>query len=133
MSHGFVCLLVGWLLNVQQHASVSQGRICSDKLTRCHIETEVADQLLSTSPSRRTCILTPGRPVLRLTLYRQTPGRVVTGVPIFKPLVWLDPEKSRRKRDSNPGSSALEADTVTTRPTRWPLMGQDVSWCVVEL
>ena len=28
------------------------------------------------------------------------------------------PEKSRRKRDSNPGSSALEADTLTTRPTR---------------
>ena len=28
------------------------------------------------------------------------------------------PEKSRRKRDSNPGSSALEADALTTRPTR---------------
>ena len=34
---------------------------------------------------------------------------------------WYDstPEKSRRKRDSNPGSSALEADdALTTRPTR---------------
>ena len=33
---------------------------------------------------------------------------------------WYDsiPEKSRRKRDSNPGSSALEADAITTRPTR---------------
>ena len=27
-------------------------------------------------------------------------------------------KKSRRKRNSNPGSSALEADAVTTRPTR---------------
>ena len=27
-------------------------------------------------------------------------------------------KKTRRKRDSNPGSSALEADTFTTRPTR---------------
>ena len=27
-------------------------------------------------------------------------------------------EKSRRKRDSNPGSSALDADTLTTWPTR---------------
>ena len=27
-------------------------------------------------------------------------------------------KKSRRKRDSNPGSSALEADALTTRPTR---------------
>ena len=33
---------------------------------------------------------------------------------------WYDsaPEKSRRKRDSNPESSALEVDTLTTRPTR---------------
>ena len=28
--------------------------------------------------------LTLGRPVPALTLYRQTPGRVATGVPIFK-------------------------------------------------
>ena len=34
---------------------------------------------------------------------------------------WYDstPEKSRCKRDSNPGSSALKADALTTRPTRW--------------
>ena len=33
---------------------------------------------------------------------------------------WYDstPKKSRRKRDSNPGSSALEVDALTTRPTR---------------
>ena len=33
---------------------------------------------------------------------------------------WYDEtsEKSGRKRDSNPGSSALEADALTTRPTR---------------
>ena len=36
-------LLVGCLMS-QQHASVSQGRICSDNLTCCHTETEVADQ-----------------------------------------------------------------------------------------
>ena len=29
-----------------EHASVSQGRICSDSLTCCHTETEVADQTL---------------------------------------------------------------------------------------
>ena len=39
-------------------------------------------------------------------------------MPIFKSLVWLDPEKPRRKRESNPGSSALEADALTPRPTR---------------
>ena len=33
---------------------------------------------------------------------------------------WYDstPKKSRRKRDSNPGPSALEADALTSRPTR---------------
>ena len=42
-------------------------------------------------------------------------------VPSFKSLVWLDPEKARRKRNSNPGSSAPEADSLTTRPARrWP-------------
>ena len=39
----FVCLLVGCLTS-QQQASVSQGRICSDNLTCCHTEIEVADQ-----------------------------------------------------------------------------------------
>ena len=37
---------------------------------------------LAVSPSHS--ILTPGRPVPALTLQRQVPGRVVTGVPIFK-------------------------------------------------
>ena len=40
---GGVCLLVGCLTS-QQHASVSQGRICSDKFMCCHTEIEVADQ-----------------------------------------------------------------------------------------
>ena len=37
------CLFVGCLTS-QQHASVSQGPICSDNLTCCHTEMEVADQ-----------------------------------------------------------------------------------------
>ena len=53
-----------------------------------------------------------------LTLERQAPGRVATGVPIFKSLVWLNPVQSRRKRDSNPRSSAPEADALTTMPAR---------------
>ena len=78
-----VCLFVGCLRS-QQHASVSQGRICSDNFTCCHTEIEVADQL-STSPSHS--ILTPGRPVPALTLRGQAPGRVATRVPIFESLV----------------------------------------------
>ena len=40
---------------------------------------------LSISPS--DSILTPGRPVPALTLSRQAPGKVATGVPMFKSLV----------------------------------------------
>ena len=35
-------------------------------------------------------------------------------------------KKSQRKRDSNPGSSALEADALTTRPTRRSILGEGV-------
>ena len=38
-----VCLFVGCSTS-QQHASVSQGRICTDKFMCCHTEIEVADQ-----------------------------------------------------------------------------------------
>ena len=62
------CWLVGWLTS-QQYASVSHGRICTDNLTCCHTEMEVADQTFyltqsqyidtgPTSPS--TDPLTPG-------------------------------------------------------------------------
>ena len=54
-----VSLLVGCFTS-QQHASVSQGRICSDNVTCCHTE------ILSISPSHS--ILTPGRPVPALTI-----------------------------------------------------------------
>ena len=52
-------------LTSQQHASVSQGRICSDKLTCCHTEMEVADQTFHLTQSQYTDIrqivpITPG-------------------------------------------------------------------------
>ena len=48
----FVCF-VGCLTS-QQHASVSQGRICSDNFTCCHTETEVADPTLHLTQSQHT-------------------------------------------------------------------------------
>ena len=51
------CLFVGWLvgcLTSQQHDSVSQGRICSDKFTCCHTEIEVADETLYFTQSQYT-------------------------------------------------------------------------------
>ena len=56
---------------------------------------------LSISPNHS--ILTPGRPVPALTLERQAPGRVATGVPIFKLLVLLDPEKIPAQAGFEPG------------------------------
>ena len=49
----FVCLLVG-CLTCQQHASVSQGRICSDNFTSCHTEMEDADQTFHLTQSQYT-------------------------------------------------------------------------------
>ena len=47
------CLFVGCLTS-QQQASVSQGRICSDNLTCCHTEKEVADQTFYLTQSQYT-------------------------------------------------------------------------------
>ena len=47
-----LCLLVACLTS-QKHASVSQGRICSDKYTSCHTEIE-ADQTLYLTQSQYT-------------------------------------------------------------------------------
>ena len=41
-------------LTFQQHAGVSQGQICSDKFTCCHIEIELADQTFYLTQSRYT-------------------------------------------------------------------------------
>ena len=47
------CLLVG-CLSSQQHASVSQGRICTDNFTCCHTEIEGADQTFHLTQSQYT-------------------------------------------------------------------------------
>ena len=49
----FVCWLVGCLTS-QQHASVSQGRICTDNFTCCHTEIEAADQTFHLTQSQYT-------------------------------------------------------------------------------
>ena len=47
------CLFVG-CLSSQQHASVSQGRICTDNFTCCHSEIEAADQTVHLTQSQYT-------------------------------------------------------------------------------
>ena len=48
-----VCWLVACLTS-QQHASVSQGRICSHNFTCCHTEIEVADPTFYLTQSQYT-------------------------------------------------------------------------------
>ena len=101
-------------LTSQQHAGVSQGRICTDNCTCCYTDIEVADPTFYLTQSQYTDTGPTSQstdPIM--------PGRVATGVPILSH--WYDStrKKSHRKRDSNPGSSASEADALTTRPTRW--------------
>ena len=51
LQHTVRLLLVGCLKS-QQHASVSQGRICSDNFMCCHTETEVANQTFQLTQSQ---------------------------------------------------------------------------------
>ena len=97
-------------LTSQQQASVSQGRICSGSFTCCHTKIEVADQTsyLTQSQYTDTGPTSPSADPI-------TPGAwqgshwsaifLVTGMTRSR-------KKSRRKRDSNPESSALEADAL---------------------
>ena len=78
-----VCWLLACLMS-QQHASVFQGRVCSDHFTCCHTETEVADQTFYLTQSQYT---DTSRPVPALVLYCQASGRMATGVTILKSMV----------------------------------------------
>ena len=109
-----LCLLAGCLTS-QQHASVSQGRICSDNLTCCHTEIEVAYQTFYLTQSQYTDTgpTSPSPDPIMPGAWQgsywsanfEVTGMTLTG-------------KIRRKRDSNPGSSAPGADALTTRPAR---------------
>ena len=115
-------LLVGCLTS-RQHARVSQGRICSDKLyVLPHWDrSEVADQTfyLTQSP-----LLTPGVPVPKLTPQRQTPGRVGTGVPILSH--WYD--WTRKKIHGESGNRTQVCRSWGARPTTRPTKRWLVSW-----
>ena len=122
--HSFF-VVVGCLTS-QQHASVYQGRICTDNFTCCHTEIEVADptfyltqsQYTDTGPTSSSADpLTPGA----WQGSHWSANFEVTGM--TRPR-----KKSRPKRDSNPGSSALEADALTTRPTRRSPVTEWLHW-----
>ena len=77
-------------------------------------------QIQLSTPSSHS-ILSPGQPVPALTLQCQAPGRVAIGVPISK-LTWIS---SRRKQESNPGPSPLEAEALTNQRGSHTDTGED--------
>ena len=108
-------MFVGFLTS-QQQASVSRGRICSDNFTCCHTEIEVADQTLYLTQSQYTDT-GPTSPSTDPIMPGAWQGSHWSANFLSH---WYD---SRCNRDSNQGSSALEADALTTRPTRRSIAG----------
>ena len=68
-----------WLL--QQRNSVSHGGIRGDNCTCCHTVVAALTLQIKLAISSGHWILTPGQPVLALTLYLQAHGRVTSIVP----------------------------------------------------
>ena len=94
----------------QQQASVSQGQICADNFMCCHTEIELADQTFYFTQSQYTDtgLTSPSADPIMPGAWQGSHWSAnfeVTGM--TRPR-----KKSRRKRDLNPGSSALEADAL---------------------
>ena len=99
----------------QQHASVSQGWICSDNFTCCHTEIKAADPL-SSSPSHSILATGPTSP----SADPITPGAWHGShwSAHFEVIGMTRPEKIPSQSGiRTPGPSALEADALIT-PTR---------------
>ena len=139
--------MVGWLvgcLKSQHHANVSQGRICSDNFTRCYTEIEVADQTVHLTQSQYTDGSNHDDDDDNDDDSNHDTGPTSPSADPITPGAWqgshwsasfevtgmTTPKKSRRKRDSNPGSSALEADALTTRPTRRSQVGKSSQYVI---
>ena len=105
---GLLLLIVGCVTS-KQHARVSQGRICSDNCTCCYTEIEVADQTFHLTQYTDTGPTSPSTDPI-------TPGAWQGGVNFSVTGMTRPRKKSRLMRDSNPGSSTLEVDALTTRP-----------------
>ena len=108
-------LFVGCLTS-QQHASVSKGRFRSHNCKCCHTEIEVAHQTFHLTQSQYTDTGPTSPSTDPITSGAWQGSHWSTNFLSH----WYDstPKKSRRNRDSNPGSSALEADALSTRQTR---------------
>ena len=97
----------------QQHASISQGRICFDNCACCHTEKGVADQTCYLTKSQITDTGPASPNAHSITL---DAGRAATEVPIVMPLARIDLEKKKKKHVGKAGfelrSATCLADTL---------------------
>ena len=92
-------LFVGCLMS-QQHASVSQGRICSGNFTCCHTEIEATDQTFHLTQSQYTDT-GPTSPSTDPIIPGAWQGSQWSAN--FKSLVWLDPGNISTQAEFEPG------------------------------
>ena len=113
---GTVCLFVCWLLNVPATCKCISG---TDLLRQFYLLPHWDRSSRSNFPFHPVTVYWH-----RVNQFKHWPlhARRLAGLRLECHFLsyWYDstPEKSRRKRDSNPGSSALEADALTSRTTR---------------
>ena len=95
-------------LKSQQHASVSQGRICSDKFTCCHTEIETADPTFYLTQSQYTDT--------GLTSPQRLPhnARRLAGSPLECQFLSHRYDSTRK----NPGAGGIEPRTFRSRGGR---------------
>ena len=115
---GFV--LFDGCLTSQQHASVSQGRICSDNLTCCHTEIQVADQTFQLTQSQYTDT-GPTSPSTDPITPSAWQGSLLECN--FEVTGMIRPPKNPGASGFEPGIFAFEVDALTTRPTRRCISG----------
>ena len=121
---GCVCLLVGCLMS-QQHASASQGQICSDNFTCCHTEAEVADQTFYLTQSQYTDIglTSPSADPIMPGAWQGSHWSAnfwVTGM--------TQPRKNHALAGFEPGVFHLEADTLPLGQPGSSMNMQEMHW-----
>ena len=107
---------VGCLMS-QQHASVFQGRIFSDKFKCCDTGREVADQTFYLTQSKDTDI-GPASPSTDLVTQGTWQGSHWSADCKIVRYDLTQKKSLHHKRESNLRSSAFKVDALTTRPTR---------------
>ena len=108
--------IVGWLLNVPATCECISG---TDLLRQFHVLPHWDRSCRPNFPSHPVTVYGHRANQSQYWPYN---ARRLAGKPLECQFLghWYDsaPEKSRRKQDLNPGFSAIEADALTTRPTR---------------